>query len=62
MLSAEFEPLQYLFGQSAAYDEFLGFDSQTKKRWLDTRPLVNQQFIKDAPKELRAHLETLRNT
>lgn len=56
MLNVEFETLQSLFGQRVANDEFLSFDSISKKKWLDQRPLMSAQFIKEAPESLRDHL------
>ncbi len=56
MLNSEFETLQSLFGQRVANDEFLSFDSISKKKWLDQRPLMSAQFIKEAPESLRDHL------
>lgn len=45
----------------ASTDSTLTFDTISKKRWLDTQYLLDNDFLAQAPEDLRSTLQTRRD-
>ena len=48
-------------GEAAVEESIMVFESLGKKRWIEHRALLNQNFMENAPQELKSFLEQYRD-